>query len=201
MYKGHKIFYHNGAIDGYTTALYWVPDLSFAVVASVNLSNCLLCEAAAADALDQALGHADTDWFGFWRALNHQMFAGLRSYADSLHGPCLPGHGPSHPEDAYVGIYQKDGYRPLAIRKGEQGLTMLLNGFVVPLAHFHYDVFKTEEAIGEMPPGLLTEFFSDAEGRISALRIPLMDDPRIEPLVFRRKNDGARDDKSDPDTD
>ena len=185
MYHGRKELFHTGAIDGFTTALYLIPSLQFAVVANVNMTNCLFCEAAAAAAVNAVMGLTN-DWFAFYHTLNNQMFAGLREYAASVRGVPRPDAPPVHDADELTGTYRVKGYNDLVIRRENGVLSLELNGFRSALSHFHYDVYQLEGYIGELPPGLTVQFLSGSDGRIDRLEIPLVADPGVKPIVFTR---------------
>ena len=185
MYRGKKLLYHSGAIDGFTTALYLVPDLQLAVVANVNMTNCLLAEAAAGAVIDHYLGGQE-DCFAWHRTLNREMFAQLRAYAASMRGTPVAGTTPTHTPAEFAGRYTAPGYNDLVITAADGALALDFNGFHSPLSHFHYDVFQLDGYIGELPPGLTLQFFYSPDGRVSHLEIPLVSEPGVKPIRFQK---------------
>ncbi len=185
IYRGIKVLHHSGGIDGFTTAFYLAPSLHLAVVANVNMNTCFLAEAAACAVLDQALG-VSGDSYGWYRQYNQDMFQSLRDYAAAQRGTPVSGTAPSHPEADFTGRYRAAGYNDLVISRDGEGLVLDFNGFHSPLSHFHYDIYQLEGYIGELPPGLTLQFFYDTTGAVSRLEIPLVADPGVKPICFRK---------------
>lgn len=183
LYAGHKVLTHNGGIDGFTTSLYLVPDLQMAVVSNVNLTTCMLCEAAANDAVNVFLG-VETDAYNAFRKLNQSMFEELKAYAASVRGTPVPGTSPSRALSDFAGTYRTPGYNDLIVRERNGALELQFIGYTVPLKHFHYDIFELDGYIGELPPGLTVQFLSGPDGAVDRLSIPLVADPGVDPICF-----------------
>ena len=183
MYAGHKVLTHNGGIDGFTTSLYLVPDLQLAAITNVNMTTCMLCEAAANDVVNTFSG-VDADVYDAFRKLNHNMFEELKAYAASVRGTPVPGTSPSRALSGFAGTYRAPGYTDLVVREQNGALEMQFIGYTVPLKHFHYDVFELDGYVGELPPGLTVQFHSGADGAVKRLSIPLVADPGVDPICF-----------------
>jgi hypothetical protein len=70
--------------------------------------------------------------------------------------------------------------------KGDQ-LQVKYNSLTAPLQHYHYNVFKIRDGIGE---GLKVQFFSNLKGDIDRISVPL--ETRVDNIVFTRVADTSR---------
>jgi hypothetical protein len=66
------------------------------------------------------------------------------------------------------------------------GLALAYDGFALPLAHHHYDVFYLDpmELKGAPVTGLV-QFLMSADGKIDRVAIPF--EPAIAPIILTRK--------------
>ncbi len=184
-YHGHRVLHHNGGIDGSTTGFYLVPDANLAVIANVNMDTNLFSEAAASDVVDAILG-IEGDQYARYHGMMEELYKGLTAFSEQMRGKHVEGTQPSHPLADYAGSYHMDGYMNITIAQEGDKLRLCFNGYDVELSHFHYDVFRMEGYIGELPPGLPVQFHYDNAGKISSLSIPLVEDAGYPPIEFRK---------------
>jgi CubicO group peptidase (beta-lactamase class C family) len=105
--------------------------------------------------------------------------------------PRVWGTASSQSPAAYAGWYCHPAYGDLEIRVDGDSMTLLLNEYVVPLAHWHYDVWASEGIDGLPIDGPhpfdrcgRISFETDIDGNVSALGLSL--EVCVAPIRFRK---------------
>ena len=101
---------------------------------------------------------------------------------------------PSHDLKDYVGDYGHPGYGVVSIMADGAGFKMKINKITVSVAHLHYDVFQVPDAPFDPFAKVKVSFFSDANGDISSLTLPM--DTNVKDIVFKRLPDKQLSDRS-----
>ena len=156
--RGHRVLWHSGGIDGFTTYVLLLPDDDIGVVASVNLhltQNLPL--ALVLDVADALLGEPSEP---FWTD---------RLFSAPEETPPAQREGeparPSHPLDAYVGSFTNPGYGGLEVALTKNALSFKLGDFTVPSTHRHFDTWDVNyEALDAKAT---VSFVTHADGSIS----------------------------------
>jgi CubicO group peptidase (beta-lactamase class C family) len=176
-YRGRRLVWHNGGIDGFHTDIALLPDDRIAVAASCNLLQTELTFALVFHALDVLLGEEPKPW-----SKNVQAQA---ERTESATKPAIVrGPSPSHPLDDYAGDYDHPGYGNLHVEVDGRGLRVRLGELDLAAHHRHFDTWTLEYApLEESWP--LT-FLTDPDGAVCAAKIPL--EPSFEPIRFERKH-------------
>ena len=104
------------------------------------------------------------------------------------------GTHPSHDLKEYTGDYGNPGYGVVSIAEDGDHFKMTLNRVTKPLEHVHYDVFQVPDSPFEQFAKLRVMFFSDANGDISSLSMPL--ETNVKDIVFTRLPDKQLTDRS-----
>jgi Beta-lactamase/Domain of unknown function (DUF3471) len=174
-YRGRRLVWHNGGIDGFHTEIALLPDDRVAVAASSNILQTNLPVAVVFHCIDTLLGEKPKPWS-----------KNLRAEAEAAPAPQRPrvvtGTQPSHPLEEYAGEYEHPGYGTLQVSLRGKGLRVQLSELDVSTKHRHFDTWT----IGYAPLGAdwpLT-FLTDADGQVSAAEMPL--EPTIKPIRFER---------------
>jgi len=186
-YHGRMIYCHSGGIDGATTEFYVIPAEKLVVVTNVNLYVDLFCNAVAMDVVDKMLG-VESDQFVQQKEAMTAMFAQMAEIAEGMAGTPVPGTRTSHDICDYAGVYSADGYTDITITEKDGALSFHFIGEDVPMSHFHYDIFRLDGYFGENPNGLTVKFDCGKEGKIDRLTVPMVLDPGVEPICFRKKD-------------
>ena len=87
-----------------------------------------------------------------------------------------------------ISNWERGGYPDITITEKDGALSFNFIGEDVALSHFHYDIFRLDGYFGENPSGLTLRFDYDQAGRIDRLTIPMVLDPGVEPICFRKKD-------------
>src|SRR5579859_2064747 len=195
-YRGHKFVSHGGAIDGFTAQLSFMPQDNIGVIVLANLDSNKnpVPIIVTYDAYDRLLGLDQTPWNR--RFMDDELKSKQSEEEAKKQGftERKPNTHPSHDLKDYLGEYENPGYGIVKIEPDGEGFKFSLNLLSSPLRHFHYDVF-------EVPPNPLDQmektkvmFFSDWNGDISSLSIPL--EPHVKDIVFKRVPDMSMSTKS-----
>lgn len=186
-YRGRKMVWHNGGIDGFTAQFAFLPDEGIGVVVLNNLESALP-EVVAYNVMDRLLGMDQVAWPDrFLEREKKGDVAELEAEKSGYTGQKKGTH-PSHEPEAYVGDYANPGYGIVSIRPAVSGaaaaFTLTLNRFTRDLRHFHYDIFEVPANPLDPIEKLKVSFQTDLKGDISSLSIPL--EPSVKEIVFTR---------------
>ncbi len=144
-YRGEKVVFHTGSIDGMVAIVGLIPSQRLGVVVFANLDHAEVRHALMLRVFDMYLGAPVRDWN-----------AELLTLYDSLAGPGLEGAshfaaardedaGPSHALESYVGEYRHRLYGTARVSLRNGSLILSRSHFLIAdLNHWHYDVFRAE---------------------------------------------------------
>jgi hypothetical protein len=195
-YRGHKFVSHGGAIDGFTAQFSFMPQDNIGVVVFANLDSNKdpVPILVTYGAYDRLLGLDPTPWNQ--RFLDDELKSKQSEEEAKKQGITerkMNTH-PSHDLQDYVGEYENPGYGIVKIEPDGAGFKFSLNLLTSPLRHFHYDVFWVPPNPLDQMEKTKVEFFTDMNGDISSLAIPL--EPHVKDIVFTRLPDRAMTTKS-----
>ena len=196
-YHGRRHVYHGGGIDGFISAMEWLPDDRVGVVVLSNTNGSgTVPTIVARNVFDRFLGLKPVDWSARMRKQQEEGEAAAEANKQQAVDARHPDTTPSHPLEDYAGRYAHPAYGEAEVSLNEGALQVQTAAFTVPLEHYHYDVFVVPDdlqgpAAGFSGAKLL--FGYNKDGVIDALEIPL--EPTTGDIVFER----AADDRlSDP---
>jgi CubicO group peptidase (beta-lactamase class C family) len=187
-YRGHKLVQHGGGIDGFISAMSWLPDDKIGAIVLSNYSgNNPVPNLVVRQIFDRLLGLEPLDWVVRTREQQAKQEkqreeARRKSAAERKTGTAL-----SHPIGEYAGRYEHPGYGAAEVRADGSGLEVRVAGFRLPLEHFHYDVFAVKEnapAPAARFGGTRLTFLYNKKGEIDRVAIPL--EPSVDDIVFAR---------------
>jgi CubicO group peptidase (beta-lactamase class C family) len=172
-YRGRRLVWHNGGIDGFKTDIALLPDEGIAVAASCNVLDTNLPFAVVFHTLDRLLGEEPKPW-------SQNLPAAEDGQEKPAGPPVVPGTRPAHPLKEYAGEYEHPGYGRLQVETRGRGLRVCLGELELTARYRHFETWTVSYApLDESWP--LT-FLTDADGRVSAAEIPL--EPAIKPIRF-----------------
>lgn len=188
-YRGHLVVHHGGAIDGFYFLNAFLPQDGLGVVILSNLSGTPLVQISMGYILDMML-NLDPVWEKLsLERLERQKKERERAEEErkKKEGERVEGTKPSHPLEAYVGVYENEAYGEIPIELTGTSLSGKFNCFEFGLEHWHYDVFKIVESKStiSLVDGLLVAFQTNIKGDIESLSVPL--EPSLKPIVFTRQ--------------
>jgi len=170
-YRGHKLDFHTGSIDGMVAIAGLVRDEDLGVYVLANLDHVEVRHALLYRVLDLYLAPDDVrDWSAELKALYDGLAEAAEIRAAEAEATRVPGTSPSHPLAAYAGRYGAPGYEEMEVTATDQGLRLRRGpGLQGPLGHWHYDTFRVEWDARWRGTALVT-FETGPDGAVSALR-------------------------------
>lgn len=141
-YRGKKVLYHGGRLDGMSAHLALLPDLNLGMVALSNRGRSSLPAALMYRIFDAYLDAPPTDWSGEFLAWNSAYQGKRKKRRAKVLDKHKFGTRPSMPLAGYVGFYDSPVYGPLDIWPNGEKLVVTRNNRVIgDLTHWHYDTF------------------------------------------------------------
>ncbi|MGH9329962.1 MAG: serine hydrolase [Vicinamibacterales bacterium] len=193
-YRGHKLVEHGGGIDGFVSAMSWMPDDRIGVVVLTNFGGVNpLPMIVMRNVYDRLLGLDQIDWVGRQKAALAAAEKRQKEREREREAERVAGTSPSHALPDYAGTFEHPGYGVVRVAHENGGLVLALDEFVVPLEHFHYDVFRrvkgdaapAASAIRQVLDSARVTFSYGANGKVESVSIPL--EPAAPEIVFKRK--------------
>jgi CubicO group peptidase (beta-lactamase class C family) len=187
QYRGHKRVEHGGNLDGFSAELAFLPNDGIGVVVLTNLDGTGLPGAIAWNVFDRLLGLDQVPWS---QRYLQQEIKGRESEQEAKNKGYVPHKTdthPSHDMKDYVGDYGHPGYGVVSVMADDSGFKLKINKITESVAHLHYDVFQVPDAPFDPFAKLKVSFFSDANGDISTLALPL--ETNVKDIVFVRLPD------------
>ncbi len=191
-YKGVKLLWHTGGIDGMLSQIAFVPERGLGVVVLTNTDGPNnLFGAVSWRVLDAYLGGPQRDWS---RVLLDRVKVGqaqVETARKKMEAERVVDAPPSLPLASYAGTYENPMYPPIRIVvDGDRLRADFGPSMSSPLEHWHYDTFRATgegSGAGGLADEMLT-FTLDAAGHPSTLTLDLQG--RTE---FTRKESKAND--------
>lgn len=185
-YRGHKTVEHNGAIDGFTAELSFLPNDRIGVVVLTNMDGTPLPGIIVFNVLDRFLGMDQVSWNKRFldaetKGKQSEQEAKNKGYVGRVSGT-----HPSHDLADYPGDYEHPGYGIISISPDGDGFKMKFNKVAETLKHYHYDSFQVPENPFDVFENLIITFQTDNNGEISSLSMPV---GGVKPVVFTRLPD------------
>ena len=173
-YRGHPLVFHNGAIDGFTVHLGFLPETGQGLIVLMNrdLASAALM-AIAYSAYDRLLGLEPLDWE-----------KRLVEKPDPVQA--VPDAPLDFPIETVVGSYVHRAYGVLTIRARGDELVLQFRTLQLPLVYQGQRRFLSREPIVDGGPHLSVRFSKPKAGEPLELFVPLNFDPGDPVEVFTR---------------
>lgn len=186
-YRGNKMVYHSGNLDGFSLLLSMLPSKKAGVIVLTNLSSNPVTSILTYNVYDRLLGLDEVPWNT--RLLERRAKSEASEDAAKDQGFTVQKKGtrPAHPIEEYVGEYEHPGYGTVAIGRKGDDLTLTYNRFTSTLKHFHYEVFSVPEDPFDRLEKIRVTFETDVDGEIPGLRIAFQ--PDVNDIQFQRQPD------------
>jgi CubicO group peptidase (beta-lactamase class C family) len=188
-YRGHKWVQHGGGIDGFISQMAWLPNDSIGVMVLTNMSgeNNPVPNMVVLRVFDDLLGLEPIDHNARARKAAERGRARADSVRKKLEADRVAGTSPSHPLTDYAGRYHHDGYGTFEVAVGAGGgLVITVDGFALPVEHWHYDVFHLDpRKVRGAPFSGLIQFGMGTDGKVQRMAVPL--ETSLGPTVFERE--------------
>lgn len=143
-YQNRRVLTHGGATDGFNTAAYLMPEQNLGVIVVGNSFN-QLGDAIAYTVMDSFLGVSGNDWFKSYFDGYNRSFQNATRIREEIHAARKLNTTPTLAESAYIGKYFTSAYNTVEVRKGAQGMELILwdnEEVVADLEHWHHDTYR-----------------------------------------------------------
>ncbi len=186
-YRGFKLVSHGGGIDGYISAMSWLPEERIGIVVLTNLSgNNPVPTLVMRTLYDRLLGAPAVDWVARQREADARARERQERTRQERLAERQEGTKPSHAPAGYAGTYEHPGYGTLVIEAAAGvDLTATLAPHQARLTHFHFDVWEIQDPGGVVPFSGRVRFLTNAKGQVDRVLVPL--EPAGAEIVFVRK--------------
>ena len=173
-YRGHRLVVHNGAIDGFTVHLGFLPETGQGLILLMNrdLATAALM-ALAYSAYDRLLGLDPLDWEGR-----------LKEMPEPLQD--VPDIALDFPIETVVGTYEHPAYGVLTVRAKRDKLAMEFRTLRLTLVYQGERRFRSREVIAAGAPQISVRFSKQKIGEPLKLFVPLNFDEGDPVEVFTR---------------
>lgn len=182
-YHGHKLLFHGGAIDGFTSRVAWMPTKRIAIVVLNNLEDSPLPVTLTYSLFDVLLGHKPQPWSDRVQALRAKAEADRAQARQAFEAARLPNASPTHSLDAFTGEYEHPGYGRMSIIIENDRLYAIYNTMKWALEHYHYDVFEVKFK-GFRDRIVTATFRTGTTGHIQSIGIPMQEG--VGDILFTR---------------
>lgn len=183
-WRGEKLAYHPGAIDGYAARISILPARRAGVIVLSNLSGqTRTAQIVSHIALDCLVGAPRTDWL---------TRLGARRPAPEPEPEAPPTVEFNNARIAYAGVFRHPAYGSFSFSAPRGGKTLLgmFHGREIVLEYAGDDTWRLQETAWPLRKGLLFRFQDFAEREFQSVATPLADGPtygrNAGPLLFRR---------------
>ena len=179
-YRGEKVDFHTGSIDGMVAIAGLVRDRGVGVYLLANRDHVEVRHALMYRVFDAYLGGEARDW----SAEIKELYDGLAAQGEEARARAerarVVGTTPSLPLDAYVGRYSHPLYGTLVVRGGGSGLRADWGpGQPGTLTHWNYDTFRLDYD-ARWRGWTLGTFILGIDGAVASVRIGTMELRREE---------------------
>lgn len=180
-YAGEKVDFHTGSIDGMVAIHGLIRDRGLGVYVLSNLDHAEVRHALMYRVFDAYLGRPTRDWSTDMQTLYRDLAKEGEAAQKKVEAERVMGTSPSLALDRYAGTYSDPVLGVLTITRRGDGLQAQYgDGFVGPLAHWHYDTFKATWDARWRGTSLVT-FRIDAHGKVAAVTTDQGTFTRTEP--------------------
>ncbi len=145
-YRGHRLTYHGGSIDGYISQISMMPQEKIGVILLFSGEHIWgLHEVVSYQIYDRLLELNATPWNERRLATRLKEAQAEKDARSKVDKDKVPGTKPSHALADYVGEYEHPVYGILKIGLKDGQLHLESHKLQFPLIHFHYDRFDTPD--------------------------------------------------------
>ncbi|MBT3926271.1 MAG: serine hydrolase [Rhodospirillaceae bacterium] len=186
-YRGHKIIWHAGGIDGFVALLAFLPDAGtggIGVVALSNLDRNPAPTLLTRNLFDRLLGLKPLPW-NDWVASDYlewefgkRQEAAQHARSRDLSAP------PTHALVDFAGAYHHPAYGEIRISYAADGLVLEYGQFTLPLRHYRGDIFEIVKIPVTSRSHLEVTFSTNESGEIKNLAVPF--ERAVADILFAR---------------
>jgi CubicO group peptidase (beta-lactamase class C family) len=141
-YRGHVLWEHGGAVDGFRAKILLAPKDKIGVVVLGNSDQTEATLATSYQVLDHMLGLEKRDWNGYYTDLIKRATAAAKAKREQFDAGRKADAKPSRDLDAYAGTFEDAAYGTLTVVKKDGSLRLSWSSFEGRLAHYREDTFS-----------------------------------------------------------
>ncbi len=188
-YRGRPHVRHGGGIDGFISAMEWLPQDKIGVVVLSNTSGSgTVPQLVVRNVFDRLLGMEPVDWAGRARKQRKEAEEMAAKAEADAEADRKKNTRPSHALADYVGSFEHPGYGRVDIALDGEQLKLQVHGMTAALEHHHYDIFTTPDDITDPTSVAIAStkvrFDYNDTGDIDRAMIRL--EPAVPAIVFER---------------
>lgn len=183
-FRGHRLIWHNGGVDGFKTIVSFIPEKRVGVVVVSNRFPSFAPEAIAYRVFEEVLGLEPLPWGDRYLEIEQAATTGTKDTRERSVARSKDAR-PTHSLDEYAGAYVHPGYGTISFSVEGDELVADLHDLDVTLKHRHYNVWDALEPSLDLSIPFL--FAIDLEGEIASVQAGL--EPTVDPIVFDKQPD------------
>jgi hypothetical protein len=166
-YRGHRIAWHNGGIDGMLSEMWTLPDDKIGVTILTNGSPHALGNPLAMEIIDRLIGAPRKDRLAEVLAQSKQGMAAQEAREKSVVAERVQGTQPSLPLERYAGTYKDEMYGDFTVTYENGKLIARFATFTGELEHWHFNTFRTKWKPASLAGGTFVTFQLDTMGKVA----------------------------------
>jgi CubicO group peptidase (beta-lactamase class C family) len=148
-YRGRRLIWHSGSIDGYRTLLLLLPKQKIGVFVTSNRNRDPVPEVVAYAALDEQLEIADKrDWVKLFQARAESLTKKATKREDELISKRKKGTKPTWTLKECTGTFEEPAHGTMTIRQESEKLLMQWGRLTLEMEHWHRDTWRLREPEG-----------------------------------------------------
>jgi len=168
-YRGHQVVTHRGALTGYVSRVYMVPDQSLGIVILTNQEVSDAYDAIIYYIVDNYLDAPTHDWIAAYKKVLQDEKAKNEEAVKTAVANRNKNSKPSLPLNDYAKTYEDDWYGKISVTVEKGGLVMRFDAtpvLVGDLEHWQYDTFIVRWRDRELKADAFITFSLNADGKI-----------------------------------
>jgi CubicO group peptidase (beta-lactamase class C family) len=178
-YRGHLVWEHAGAVDGFRAKILLAPRDKVGVVVLGNSDRAEAVLATSYQVLDHLLGLEKRDWNGYYLDQIKRGAEAAKKKREQFEAGRNPDAKPSLDLEGYTGTFEDAAYGTLKITKKDAALQLRLSSYEGRLEHYKDDAFAFVE------PGLIenevARFVLGTDRDVTAVRFVGRTFKRVQP--------------------
>jgi CubicO group peptidase (beta-lactamase class C family) len=183
LYRGHKIVYHTGSMDGFSSYASFLPQENMGIAILTNLDSTSLPFVIAYSLFDKMLGFKKVNWIQRIKKEDKNEKKETTDKKIKFAKDRKKGTRLSHPIQEYIGEFENRGYGIVTVKQKKKNLVMRYNMRTFQAGHYHFDTFLLKESREDV--GRVAMYQMNPQGQPDTLSISF--DPTIKEIVFIRK--------------
>ena len=168
-YRGEKVVFHTGSIDGLVAIVGLIPARRLGVVVLANRDHAELRHALMYRVFDSYLGGPQRDWGADMRAMYRKIQDSSKVKEKEAEAKRIRNTNPSLPLARYAGSYRDSLYGAVTVKVERDRLVLIPSEFLTAdLEHWNYDTFRAQYRNWWIKPSMVS-FRLDPDGSVAAI--------------------------------